>query len=378
MRQAGSENGDHDINGKNIMILLLIADGRSIHTQRWAEFFALKGHTVHLVTYDPMNRTIPGVTEHVLNSRWKNLYLSFLPRHFQIKKIIREIHPDLIHAHFIAKYGFHLPGLAGYPRVVSAWGDDVLILPKKSRTIFNYTKKVLKDADLVYAVSHDIQGHIIRDFGISESKIRYLPFGIDTDLFSPPLPGQTPLRETIEVFSNRGFFPVYDNETLVRGFARAYTRDSRLRLILKGEGHEEQKIRDLIVNLGLPAEIVTFQKKTVYSQVPNDYRQADIFITTSQSDGTPVSVLEAMASGIPCIATAVGGIPEWVNEGVTGLLIQPRSPERVASAILLLASDRAMRNRMGTAARERILPGRAMENTDGDGREGLSGTHQNI
>ena len=208
MRQAGSENGDHDINGKNIMILLLIADGRSIHTQRWAEFFALKGHTVHLVTYDPMNRTIPGVTEHVLNSRWKNLYLSFLPRHFQIKKIIREIHPDLIHAHFIAKYGFHLPGLAGYPRVVSAWGDDVLILPKKSRTIFNYTKKVLKDADLVYAVSHDIQGHIIRDFGISESKIRYLPFGIDTDLFSPPLPGQTPLRETIEVFSNRGFFPV--------------------------------------------------------------------------------------------------------------------------------------------------------------------------
>ena len=158
-------------------------------------------------------------------------------------------------------------------------------------------KKVLKDADLVYAVSHDIQGHIIRDFGISESKIRYFPFGIDTDLFSPPLPGQTPLRETIEVFSNRGFFPVYDNETLVRGFARAYTRDSRLRLILKGEGHEEQKIRDLIVNLGLPAEIVTFQKKTVYSQVPNDYRQADIFITTSQSDGTPVSVLEAMASG---------------------------------------------------------------------------------
>ena len=111
----------------------------------------------------------------------------------------------------------------------------------------------------------------------------------------------------------------------------------------------------MIVNLGLPAEIVTFQKKTVYSQVPNDYRQADIFITTSQSDGTPVSVLEAMASGIPCIATAVGGIPEWVNEGVTGLLIQPRSPERVASAILLLASDRAMRNRMGTAARERIF-----------------------
>lgn len=123
------------------MILLFIADGRSIHTQRWVEYFAQRGHMVHLITYDSMDRSIKGVTEHVLTTHWKNLYLSFIPRHLTIKKIIKKIKPDLIHAHFIAKYGFHLTDLKFHPSIISAWGDDILILPKKSRLIHYYTKK---------------------------------------------------------------------------------------------------------------------------------------------------------------------------------------------------------------------------------------------
>jgi len=336
------------------MILLLIADGRSIHTQRWAEYFAQKGHVVHLITYDPMNRTLPGVTEHVLSSRWNNLYLAFIPRQVRIRKIVQETHPDLIHAHFIAKYGFHLAGLSFTPTVVSAWGDDILILPKKSRIIYYYTRKILRVTNLVYAVSHDIRDRIIADFGIPESKVRYLPFGIDTDLFVQGEERKERNDTTIEVFSNRGFFPVYDNETLVRGFAKACNEDPRLHLTLKGEGPEEQYIRDLIANLDL-TDKVTFRKKTAYSEVPPDYRKADIFITTSLSDGTPVSVLEAMASGLPCIATAVGGIPEWVNDDISGFLIEPRSPEQVADAILTLARNPNLRARMGAAAQETVV-----------------------
>ena len=136
------------------MILCFIADARSIHTQRWAEYFAQRGNEVHLITYDPMGRNIEGVNEHVITSRWKNLYISFIPRHVSIKKLVKKLKPDLIHAHFIAKYGFHLLGLKAHPSVVSAWGDDILILPKKSRLIHRYTKKVLDSVDLVYTVSH--------------------------------------------------------------------------------------------------------------------------------------------------------------------------------------------------------------------------------
>ena len=101
------------------MRLCFIADGRSIHTQRWLEYFAGR-HEVHLITYDPMDRAIPGVSEHVIGSIFGNLYLDFWPRHIRIHRLIREIDPDLIHAHFIAKYGFHLPRWRGVPTLVSA------------------------------------------------------------------------------------------------------------------------------------------------------------------------------------------------------------------------------------------------------------------
>ena len=335
------------------MILLFIADGRSIHTQRWAEYFVQRGHEVHLITYDPMNRVIYGVSEHIVESRWNNLYLSFIPRHLAIKRLVKKIKPDLIHAHFIAKYGFHLSDLRFRPSIISAWGDDILILPQKNRLIRYYTQKVLQYADLVYAISHNISNHIVSDFNIPAEKIHYLPFGIDTDLFTPEPGKKAADRRTIEIFSNRGFFPVYDSETLVNGFALAYQKDQRLRLTLKGEGPDEQKVRDLVTSLGI-SDVVSFRQKTKYSEVPNDYRNADIFVTTSQSDGTPVSILEAMASGLPCIATTVGGIPEWIEDKKNGLLISPGSPEQLAEKILLLAQNPQLCSALGNAAREKI------------------------
>lgn len=336
------------------MILLLIADGRSIHTQRWAEYFAHQGHEVHLITYDPMNRVIPGVAEYVLTSRFSNLYLSFVPRHFAIKWLVKVIKPDLIHAHFIAKYGFHLPDLGFHPSIVSAWGDDVLILPKKSRLINYYSRKVLESVDLIYGVSHNISEHIVADFSIAPKKVHYLPFGIDTNLFRPNEEKAPRTDRLIQVFSNRGFFPVYDNETLIRGFAQAYARNPLLRLTLKGDGPLEQPLHDLVASLGM-SEVVTFKSKTPYADVPSDYHMTDIFITTSVSDGTPVSILEAMASALPCIATSVGGIPEWIDDNKTGLLIPPRSPDRVAEALLTLAADSNLRSRLGAAAREFVV-----------------------
>ncbi len=129
----------------------------------------------------------------------------------------------------------------------------------------------MRYADLVYVISHDIRNHIITDFHIPVEKIQYLPFGIDTNTFIPKPGKKTAGTKTIEIFSNRGFFPVYDSETLVNGFALAYQKDQRLRLTLKGEGPDEQKIRDLVTSLGI-SEIVTFRKKSLYSEVPNDYR----------------------------------------------------------------------------------------------------------
>ncbi len=334
------------------MKICFIADGRSIHTQRWVEYFA-RHHEVHLITYDPMNTTIEGVTEHVVGSSTQNLYWSFWPRHLKIMRLIRQINPDLIHAHFITKYGFHLPFLPGKITIVSAWGDDILILPKKSRIIRAFTQHVLNHATLIYAVSRDIQRHIAEDFGISPEKTAYMPFGIDTETFKPRSIAEDE-KEDLVLFSNRGFYPVYNIETLIRGFSIAHEENPDLRLVLKGEGPEKERMQGLVHSLELE-DVVTFRGKTGYSDVPQDYRAADIFITTSVSDGTPVSLLEAMASGLPCIATAVGGIPEWIVDDKTGILIPPQNPDALAGSIAKLAASPELRSALGARARKTVV-----------------------
>jgi glycosyltransferase involved in cell wall biosynthesis len=355
------------------MKLCLIADGRSIHTQRWAGHFG-KEHEVHLITYDPMGRSIAGVTEHVIGSWVRNLYLAFWPRHIRVRRLIREIDPDLIHAQFIAKYGFHLPLGGRWPTVVSAWGDDILILPPKSRLIRAYTRRVLERADLVYAVSQDLRTHIVEDFGIPPAKVRYLPIGIDTGIFSPGTGEKEPGRPIV-IFSNRGFFPVYDTRTLLRGFAFASKVSPGLALVLKGGGPEEGEMRQLVTSLDLSG-VVTFRERSPYSDVPGDLRGADIFISAATSDGTPVSVLEAMATGLPCIATRVGGVPEWIVDGENGLLVPPGDPEALSRAILTLAADPLLRRRLGARARETVREradwGRLMVRVEDDYKELLS------
>ena len=341
------------------MILLFIADGRSMHTLRWLEYFAQRGHDVHVITYDPLTNPIKGVKEHIVRSWGKNMYLSFWPRQIRINQIIRDVKPDLIHAHFVTKFGFHLLFVGNYPKILTAWGDDILIIPRSSKILHAFTSHALKAADMIYAVSHDIQNHIISDFRISEKKVRYLPFGVDTKAFSPDFQQHPAQKETITVFSNRRFFPVYDVGTLIEGFAQAYSKNNHLRLVLKMDGPDEEKFRNLVQTRGLNG-VVVFKKKTsysnnAYSDIPRDYRDTDIYITTSLSDGTPVSLLEAMSSGIPCIATRVGGIPEWIDDEKNGLLISPGSPEEVARALLRLSSDPELCKKLGSAARDTII-----------------------
>ena len=347
-----SEDGiQKGLRGATGLRLCFISDGRSIHTQRWAGYFG-KSHEVHLITYDPMGCSIAGVTEHVIPSRFENLYLSFWPRHIRVRRLIRDIDPDLVHAQFITKYGFHLTLGSRWPTLVSAWGDDILILPPKSRLIRAFTKRVLEGVDLVYAVSQDLRNHIVGDFGISPDKVRYLPIGIDTGVFST-VHRETEPGRSIVLFSNRGFFPVYDTRTLLAGFASARKVNPGISLVLKGDGPEEDEMRRLVTSLNLSGAVI-FKERTEYSDVPGDLQGADIFISTATSDGTPVSVLEAMSTGLPCIATQVGGVPEWIVDRENGLLIPPGDPEAVSRAILTLSGDPLLRRQLGASARETV------------------------
>ncbi len=124
------------------------------------------------------------------------------------------------------------------------------------------------------------------------------------------------------------------------------------RLLIAGDGELEQDLREQAERLGVKAQV---QFLGLRDDVPQLLAQAAIFVLPSVSEGLPISILEAMETGLPVVATSVGGIPELVKNDVTGLLVPPQNPDKLASAICRLLADGALRERMGIAAKLRAI-----------------------
>src|SRR5207247_1016785 len=136
--------------------------------------------------------------------------------------------------------------------------------------------------------------------------------------------------------------------TLVRGFALALRALPHLRLLLAGDGPVRKDVETLA------RELLVWDKVHMHGWVedlPRLYAAVDIFALSSINEGTPVALIEAMAAGKAVVATAVGGVPDVVDDSLTGVLIPPRSPEALAEAVVGLAADPGRRARLGEAAR---------------------------
>jgi glycosyltransferase involved in cell wall biosynthesis len=140
-----------------------------------------------------------------------------------------------------------------------------------------------------------------------------------------------------------------DVMTLVR--AVALLEPGTVRALVVGEGPQRAELAAEIRRLGVTRAVGLAGER---DDVAGLLAQADLFVLPSRSEGLPVSVLEAMAAGVPVVASAVGGVPELVEDGATGLLVPPGDPRALAAAIAKLAGDPALRRRLGAAGRRRV------------------------
>ena len=192
--------------------------------------------------------------------------------------------------------------------------------------------------------------------GFERSRIDIIPNGIDVQLYAPSMTreeacrqvGLDPARRYIMHIAR--FHPVKDHRTLVQGFARMAADAPDVDLVLVGDGPERGAIETLVAELGIKGRVHFLG---VRRDVPVVLRAADVFTLPSLSEGASITLMEAMAAGVPSVATDVGGMPEIMRHGVDGLLVPRQDPAKLAEAFKTLASDEAMRARMGTAARTR-------------------------
>lgn len=201
--------------------------------------------------------------------------------------------------------------------------------------------------DRVVAVSDDAAKLCVQADGLPREKVCRIWNGIDTETFNY----QGPIRDPVAISVAR-LSPEKDFQTLIRGFSLARLQVPSLRLIIVGDGPERPALERLTFQLGLRDRVEFLGEQR---DVPQLLGQASIFVSTSLTEGISLTLLEAMAVGLPVVVTAVGGNPEVVVEGITGHLCPPRSPRAFAEALVMLCQKQDHWVPYGRAGRERVL-----------------------
>lgn len=209
----------------------------------------------------------------------------------------------------------------------------------------------------IAAVSREVGEMVVRDWCVPSSKVSVIHNGVAVadsaldDERRAERRRRLGLAPDDYVIGSVGVFrPVKDYPTLVRAMAEVAVRRRDARLVLVGDGPSRPEIEETIGRLGLEPVVRLLGMR---ADVPDLLPLFDLFVLCSLSEGISLSILEAMAAGLPIVATAVGGNPEIVEAG-TGVLVPPASPSAVARAILALGQDTAIRRRMGRCAQERV------------------------
>ena len=184
-------------------------------------------------------------------------------------------------------------------------------------------------------------------------KIHVVRLGVDPELFQQVTPREDPKPFTL--LSAGRLDPVKGFPMLLDAVAALRGRGLDVRLHIAGGGDMRPTLEAQLARLGIPVGSVVLEGWKSGAEMPALYAQADAFVLASFAEGIPVVLMEAMARGVPCIATAVHGTPELVVHRETGLLVPPGNSEALAEAIATLAGDRTLRLRLGAAGRDMVL-----------------------
>ena len=249
---------------------------------------------------------------------------------------------------------------AGVPvRVHAEHGRDARDPQGRNRKHNLLRRLVAPFIDRIVPVSRDLRGWLAGVVGIRQDKLLLIDNGVDTERFRPAAPDDARLepwqqdRDAFVIGTVGRLQDVKDQASLVEAFARLRRMlpEAPLRLVLVGDGPLREALAAQVLESGLQDCVWMPGPR---SDVDAVMRSFSLFALSSIAEGTPVTLLEAMASGLPVVASAVGGIPDLVPDGVAGSLVPARDPQALAEALAAYVRAPAMAQRHGAAGRESV------------------------
>lgn len=304
-----------------------------IHLLRWAKQLAQLGHEIHVISFETPPPPIHNIKVYHMTSRvpTKLKYITSIPA---IKKIVKAINPDLVHAHHLTSYGFIAACLNFQPLMVSAWGSDVFISPQQNFLFNFFVRFAIKKANAVIIMSEHMR-QIVTKLGAQNDKITVMPFGIDGALveWSKSEDLIHKADQNLVIISTRWLEPVYNVRLLIQAMPYVIAENTSAKCIIVGKGSEAEKLKEMAAKLGVIRN-VHFLGQLSHNELLLQMARATIYVTTSLSDGSSVSLHEAMATGLFPICTDIPANRDWITNEINGFLVPLDSPVLLAEKIL--------------------------------------------
>ncbi|MEK7403983.1 MAG: glycosyltransferase family 4 protein [Acidobacteriota bacterium] len=349
------------------MRLCYVGDVSSCHTRRWVDFFARRKYDVHVIsTTDRRCAELSNVTMHSLTLSRRGSYTEDLVRGLfamparvsKLRRLLRELHPDVVHVHYINEAALFSVCAGIRPMVLTAWGSDILVSPEKSWIRKQAVKYTLKRADAITCDADHMKQRMV-SLGADPEKVRVIFFGTDVERFHPGRRDPELRRRFAAdggpvVISIRTLEPVYDVASLIRAIPAVLARFPEAVFLIGGTGSLAAALAGLAAELGVQ-DSVRFLGALSQEALPAYLASSDVYVSTALSDGgIAASTAEAMASSLPVVITDVADNRQWVEDGASGFLVPPGQPGVLAQRIVQLLEAEGMRARMGARSRQII------------------------
>lgn len=345
------------------MKILYCSEGYSPHDYRFLSALSASPHNIHwfrlrqdlVLENRPLSPAIQPVARKQENKA--NHWFDYLQLKNEFRRVLDKVQPDLVHAGPIQKVALLAALNHFHPLISMSWGTDLLMDADRDFIWQNVTRFTLKQTDWLIGDCLAVQNKAMK-FGFPSERSTIFPWGIDLNIFRPAKKSLLRLKQGWEddfiILCTRNWESRYGVELVVRAFCENAGRMKDAILVLVGGGSQEALLRKMVLDAGLIDRVV-FAGRVDYPDLPRYYQAADLYVSASHSDGSSVSLLEALGCGCPVLVSDIIANREWVQPGWQGWLFKDGDWKEMGEMLVTIFNQREEQTTIRENARQTAI-----------------------
>lgn len=346
--------------------ILHIGNGAAFKIRAIIEGLLARGHEIHMAPIPPSDRPLTGVTWHRLPDSPLPGSTKVLHRMLQMRRLARAIEPDVVHAHNAWGPGWYGAVTGVHPFVIHGYGGDLLPEQYQGRPALQrrITSWACQSADRVIVTGEHMIG-AAGNLGIDPGRVELLPRGVDLKRYRPGLDTsdlrrQLGLEDAAPIVLSPRYQvdeALYNLDIVIEAMVevkRRFPKAACVQMADLSRVRGVEVLRSLAARRGLDERSYSLTSSVDNEVMPLFYNLADVAVSTPSSDGFPVTVLEASASGCPLVVSDLPYCRSWFAPRENGLIVPVRDAAALADAICTLYADRELSRRIAAAARQLV------------------------